>query len=109
MMKKIYTETGFKTGGPEKRSQNPVKVHVDMGPEEMEKIVCSTENSTPILHVFLDKKENFDIAQVAGDKDIVDLEAYDLERVLILFLGVYYVFSIGYNRLYFCYRSCQAR
>ena len=98
MMKKIYVETGFKTGGPDKRSQNPVKVHVDMSPEEMEQMVSSTENSTPILHIFLDKKGNFDIAQVAGDKEIIDLEAYDLERVLILFVGVYYVFSIGYNR-----------
>ena len=95
---KIFTDTGFKTGGPEKRSQNPVKVHVDLGPEEMDDVVSSRDNSTPILHVFLDKNGNFDIAQVAGDNQVIDLEAYDLERVLILFIGVYYVFSIGYNR-----------
>lgn len=98
MTKKIFEETAFKTGGPEKRSQNPIQIHVDMGPDEMEDVVSTKDISTPVLHVFFDKKGNFDIAQVAGGRQVIDLEAYDLERVLILFLGVYYVFNIRYTR-----------
>ena len=63
----------------------------------MEDAVASVANSIPELHIFT-RGGKFDIAQVSGDGHVVDLEVNKIEKSIMLFLCVYYVFYIGFNR-----------
>ena len=77
-----------------------MKFHHDLTNEQMEDAVASVANSTPELHICT-RDGKFDIAQVSGDGHVVDLEVNKIEKSLMLFLCVYYVFYVGFNRAIF--------
>ena len=66
----------------------------------MEDTVASVANSTPELHIFT-RGGKFDVAQVSGDGHVVDLDVNAIGKSVMLFLCVYYVFHIGFNRAIF--------
>lgn len=53
-------------------------------------------NSAPVLYIFFDKNNKFALAEVAADNQVIHLCAANLCKAVIAFLGVYYVFHVGY-------------
>lgn len=54
------------------------------------------ENSAPELHLFFQKNGAFQVAEVSADDRILHLEAASLINALVTFIGVFYVFHVGY-------------
>ena len=57
----------------------------------------SAEES-PFLWLFFDEDSKFLVARVAADEHILDLEAQDIPMALLTFVGVHYVFQVGYSQ-----------
>ena len=93
----VFWESAFKMSSQTNKSKKLVKFHHNLSNEQMEDAVASVANSTPELYIFT-RGGKFDVALVYGDGHVVDLEVNKIEKSLILFLCVYYVFYIGFNR-----------
>ena len=107
VLKFIMKECGRKGGTTEKVMQKrmPVKEKVDADLNELGKEVEGTENGAPILYLFF-KKGLFEAAEVCADNCIIHLQASTVVNAIIGYIGVYFVFHVGYapeheNFMYF--------
>lgn len=93
----FINETVKFTKGKAKKSVFPVieKVGVKGDLEDEMKCVC---NESPKLYLFFKEDGSFEWAEVAADKKYIHLQANDVIYALFMFIGVFFVFHLGYPR-----------
>lgn len=57
---------------------------------------CTHPKSAPLLFLFFSKDGDFQFAQVAADEKVVHLQAADVVKAVIGFIGFFFVFHVGY-------------
>ena len=63
---------------------------------QVEDITTTLANTAPFLYLFFDKK--FEMAHVAGNKHVVDLQANDVVIAFMNYIACFFVFNIGFGR-----------
>ena len=76
------------------------KIGVDV--EDYDKISneFSSPNSAPIMLLFFDNDGNYQAANIAGDDRVLHLEVADVVKAIVMYIGVYFAFHIGYAPLH---------
>lgn len=62
---------------------------------DIDECISGLLNGAPILYMFF-KSGKFDVAEVAADNCILHLQAGDVVRGVMAYIGVYSVFHVGY-------------
>lgn len=79
------------------KSRMPVKVKRNVSSDNIEKVMgTSAPGDTPVLWLFFNDNK-FDVATIAADTKILHLQASDIPMALLIFIGAFYVFQVGYN------------
>lgn len=65
---------------------------------ELEDEMKSVPNESPKLYLFFKQDGSFEWAEVAGDKMYIHLQANDVIYAVFMFIGVFFVFHLGYPR-----------
>ena len=92
-------ETGRKGARKKTMKEFPVIEKVDVNVEKMGDKVDGVENGAPVLYMFL-KKGNFNFAEVSADNCVIHLCASSVINAILGYIGVYYVFHVGYSPEY---------
>ena len=98
LLRYVEDAIGYKKGKG-KKSTLPVAEKVNVPTEEIDDNITSVANEAPKLFLFF-KGNVFQLAEVGGDRSVIHLQAGDIVKGLVTFLGVYFVFHIGYPREY---------
>ena len=85
--------------GKGKKSTLPVVEKLNVPGDEIDDNITSVANEAPKLFFFF-KGNSFQLAEVGGDRSVIHLQASDVVQALVTFLGVYFVFHVGYPREY---------
>ena len=98
-LKNAAIETGFKKKAAIK-SGMPVVLKKNVPAGKIETTIGTVaDDEAPRLWIFI-KEGAFDIAVVSGDKNLIELQADNISMAIIMFIGVHYVFEIGYAKTY---------
>ena len=65
---------------------------------EVEDITTILANTAPLLYLFFDKNKKFEMAHIAGNKHVVDLQANDVVIAFMNYIACFFVFNIGFGR-----------
>ena len=98
-LKYITQATGYRKHKPCK-SGMPVILKRNIPANKIDATVPkSNENDAPMLYLFLNENV-FDIAIVTADEKLFHLQAGSLGMAIFIFIGIFFVFEIGYNPRY---------
>lgn len=78
----------------------PIFVTYDCDIDEMEDVTSTVANTSPCLFIFFDKKGAFETARIGGDREVVDCECNDVGLAVLIFIGTFFVFHLGYPNDY---------
>ena len=100
-MYKILEFVGIDVGyrrGKNANSNIPRNIFYGKDETEVEDITTTLANTAPFLYLFFDKNKKFEMAHVAGDKHVVDLQANDVVIAFMNYIACFFVFNIGFGR-----------
>ena len=100
-MYKILEFVGIGVGYRRGKSANsyiPMNIFYGKDETEVEDITTTLANTAPFLYLFFDKNKKFEMAHIAGDKHVVDLQANDVVITFMNYIACFFVFNIGFGR-----------
>lgn len=91
----VFKET---TSGKKMQKAFPVveKVGIPSAQVDAECRKVSTTNSAPVLLLFFDDNNKFQLAEVAADEHVLHLSASDVFKAVASFIACFFVFNVGY-------------
>lgn len=86
------------TSGKKLQKAFPVveKVGVEPGKVDEECRKLSSPNSAPVLVLFFDSEDKFEIAEVVADDHVLHLSAADVFKAVATYIACYFVFNVGF-------------
>ena len=99
-MYKILEFVGIDVGyrrGKSANSDIPMNIFYGKDKTEVEDITTTLANTALFLYLFFDKNKKFEMAHIAGDKHVVDLQANDV-IAFMNYTACFFVFNIGFGR-----------
>ena len=100
-MPKILEFVGIDVGyrrGKSANSNIPMSMFCGKDETEIEDITTILPNTALFLYLFFDKNKKFEMAHIAGDKHVVDLQANDIVIAFMNYILCFFVFNIGFGR-----------
>ena len=100
-MYKILEFVGIDVGyrrGKSASSDIPMNIFYGKDKTEVEDITTTLANTAPFLYLFFDKNKKFEVAHIAGNKHVVDLQANDVVIAFMNYIACFFVFNIGFGR-----------
>lgn len=87
---------------PRKTKKVTIPVFVSHGieDEEVEDVTATLGNTSPCLYLFFKKNGAFELARIAGDRQVIDCECNEVELAVMTFISSFFVFHVGYPNEY---------